>query len=344
MRVSRQEGAALRGLAILMIVLHNVVHLLSGIWENEFRFNSENLSVFLEAFPETPTMAFFSFYGWLGVAFFVFLSGYGLAYKYDTGHFKIWAWIKEHYLKLFFLVLPGMLIVFFAFPAFIENPLKTTWRYITEQTLLLNLFDPGAIRPGIYWYMGLALQLYLVFLLLRRLSGRWLVVVALLSAVLLILIPSKVSYLRHNFVGWLPDFIFGILSCRRRDEWMKNFDSPERRGAWAWQICGFAVCLALSFFASLTRFTFMFGGVCFVAAFLCVREYLVRVPGLLWVGGVSAAVYVIHAVVRQFWLDYCPLADSWPPMASALTVLVISFLIAVPYEWYYNWIKRLLRL
>lgn len=86
---SRIVCEALRGVAILSIILHNYLHQLPhGIPENEYTYRPEHVFGFLNmeilgwySFPE----GLISYAGHYGVAVFLFLSGLGLDIKYGAG-------------------------------------------------------------------------------------------------------------------------------------------------------------------------------------------------------------------------------------------------------------------
>lgn len=76
----------MRGVAIVFIMLHNLLHLVIPTLENEFVFQIERTRFFMnEVFSGGVDVVqdIFSFLGWYGVAVFLFLSGYGLTLKYD---------------------------------------------------------------------------------------------------------------------------------------------------------------------------------------------------------------------------------------------------------------------
>lgn len=110
MYISKTEINAIKGLSILTIVIHNVVHILTPVVENEFHFSRPAVTTFIECFCDYPITYFFSFFGWVGVSCFVFASAYGLSVKYDHKEINILQYLKRHYLKLFLLLLPAFSI------------------------------------------------------------------------------------------------------------------------------------------------------------------------------------------------------------------------------------------
>ena len=115
--LSRTESAALRGIAILGIILHNYCHFLGfAVKENEYKFDPARPMQFFDklfSFDSDLFIHFFSFLGHYGVPVFLFISGYGLVKKYEAapgGDGLAWAFIKKHFLKLFRLMFIGYLV------------------------------------------------------------------------------------------------------------------------------------------------------------------------------------------------------------------------------------------
>lgn len=84
--MSVNEVFVLKGIAILLIILHNFSHRLPGtVQENQHFFLAERfdqmVSVLTNGGPNL-LINLLSHYGHYGVAIFVFLCGYGLAIKY----------------------------------------------------------------------------------------------------------------------------------------------------------------------------------------------------------------------------------------------------------------------
>ena len=86
--LSRTESAALRGIAILGIILHNYCHFLGfAVKENEYKFDSSRPMQFFDKLFSLDSDLFihiFSFLGHYGVPIFLFISGYGLVKKYEA--------------------------------------------------------------------------------------------------------------------------------------------------------------------------------------------------------------------------------------------------------------------
>ncbi len=173
-RLSRQDTNFLKGLAILGVVFHNFWHNIAGApGENEMFFNQEAFSNVLNILLHDPLDALHalaSFYGHYGVHLFIFLSSYGLAAKLAQRNISS---LKEAYatllssvlkiLKLSVLGLATVLVLRLAQGWTIELP-KTLLEFLKFVTFTNNL-RPGALYGfvSVYWYLALAVQIYLLF-------------------------------------------------------------------------------------------------------------------------------------------------------------------------------------
>ena len=100
----------MRGISILAICLHNLLHWnsLSFVQENESTFIIERPYQFFDNLQHLKTSIIFDvfyFLGFYGVPVFIFLSGYGLVKKWEKkqGNNLIFIpFFKDNYRKLFF--------------------------------------------------------------------------------------------------------------------------------------------------------------------------------------------------------------------------------------------------
>lgn len=224
----------MRGLAIFFIIFHNYFHLFNVfVRENQFTFFPGNTTVFFNRLISgSPWWLcdIFSYLGWYGICTFIFLSGYGLVQKYELGpdssSFSPSTFIHNNWLKLLNLLLPAVaiLLIIWGFSASGEN--GQTLRHIAD-TLILPSFlnDPllplTSVSPGVYWYFGLTLELYIVYALaVHSRPPRVLAILVSFTIVLQIVVgyfwplqPYGLEWVRHNFTGWLLVFAFGISLC-----------------------------------------------------------------------------------------------------------------------------------
>ena len=96
--------------------------------------------------------------------------------------------------------------------------------------MLSNLWPPF-INPGIYWFWGLMLQLYICYyIFFYKRNNSSLLYFNILSIAIMVLFiiladnsfllrfvnhgSAYLNLLRHNFIGWILPFTFGIIYAR----------------------------------------------------------------------------------------------------------------------------------
>ena len=240
--LSRTESAALRGIAILGIILHNYCHFLGfAVKENEYKFDSSRPMQFFDKLFSLDSDLFihiFSFLGHYGVPIFLFISGYGLVKKYEAhpqtgnenpslreGHSVGFTFIRKHFLKLFRLMIIGYLVFIGVYLLRHSDGAQVySWDHVlTQLTMTINFFyfDPDhIIKPGPYWYFGLMLQLYTLYILViyRWRQNSLLIALAAGSILLEACFGNQqdwLNYIRYNFIGGLLPFCMGIWAARR---------------------------------------------------------------------------------------------------------------------------------
>lgn len=349
--LTRAQSAALRGLAIMAIVLHNYCHWLGQMaQENEYTFTASNVSRLLSvvASPDADLLAHvFSFFGHYGVPVFVALSAFGLVMKYEGGRYgaadpeaRPWPFIRDHWRKLFVMMAVGY-AAFVLVDYMTPGPRHYTLANVVGQLgMFSNLYrDPDHdIWPGPYWYFGLMVQLYVFYRLVLyrgrgslggRLSLRSWTMMAVLVAVVTLLAhyafePEGLAlqWYRYNLFGSLPVFIAAILWTRR--PWGGSA-SPT---AYALTTI---VATALVFFLGLGFWTWTLVPFC-----VCVATYsLVRalpeawLSPLVWLGNLSAAMFVVHPVARKVLI---PISRHGDLYAGLLLYIVATIVLAMVFR------------
>ena len=213
----------------MFIMLHNYCHWFPfAVPENEFSFDVGKYIQFWNAINwDTFLIQFFSFWGHLGVSVFVLLSGYGLVLKYDNTNINRKSFIIKHYKKLCIPMILGFItyyVILFIINYPINHDLSTIIpikRLIAQLTLIINLMpNPHRlIVPGPYWYFGLTMQLYLIYLLfIYKRSIKIITVIALgvfFISMFLENNPKLLISTKYNFIGWLFPYIYGIMIGRK---------------------------------------------------------------------------------------------------------------------------------
>ncbi len=316
--LSRAECNALRGLAILGIFLHNYCHWLGPVVkENEYQFFRHNAAWLDQALTAPDALLplhLLSFFGHYGVPVFLFLSAFGLERKYGgpAPAAAPLAFVRYHYLKLF-----KMMIVGFICFAIVDVLTPGRWHYsvvqIVAQLAMLNNLLPEPDRniwPGPYWFFGLMLQLYIVYrLLLHRRHWGWTVGLMLACTAAQLLFDPEGEALnryRYNFMGGMLPFGMGLLFARYGERVIllrlnagallmsaviTSFFIYGLSGSfWGWVLVPALVCYASVYVVKFVG-SVRLGGLS--ARLLWVLE---------WMGSLSAALFVIHPVLRKLFI------------------------------------------
>ncbi len=313
--LSRSECAALRGLAIIAIVLHNYCHFIGSIVkENEYLFSASNnlrLMQVLEHPDGLLPVHLLSYFGHYGVPVFLFLSGFGLVMKYERDDARPDAWtrrlsfVRYHYLKLLRMLIVGFTL-FLMVDAVTPGRFHFHWDNVVAQLLLyINVLPTPdkIIWPGIYWFFGLMMELYIVYrLLLYRRHYGWTVALMTICWLLQALCAPEgetLNRLRYNFVGGMVPFGLGILWARY-ERWHKVLPLWGR-GTWTAILL---VAMALLFVMSQSFQTWLWVPVVAVVGSVAfVKSMPVAVNRLLvWLGGISAALFVAHPIIRKLFI------------------------------------------
>lgn len=315
--LTRAECAALRGLAIIGIFLHNYCHWLGPVVkENEYTFSQHNVD-WLTAVMATPDgllpAHLVSFFGHYGVPVFLFLSAYGLELKYGrTLYAPTFRFVAYHWKKLF-----SMMIVGFVSFTIVDAMTPGRWHYtltqVVAQLAMVNnlLPDPDHnIWPGPFWFFGLMLQLYAVYrLLLYKRHWAWTVgAMVVCLGVQLAFAPESeaLNWYRYNFMGGMLPFGLGLLYARYGNRIILTHLNTLSLLV-SVVFCGFLVMW-------MSASYLLWSVVPLVVCILCV--YVVKLLSqaarrpvgawlmerLVWMGEISAALFVIHPVLRKVFI------------------------------------------
>ena len=349
--LTRSQGEAMKGLAILCIMMHNFSHFLArNVHENEYLFNEDN-GVNMWDFLSNMTLGsvalmpiyLFTFMG-IGVHVFTFMSGYGLVKKYESPEMpqiSAWRFVRYRYLKLLRLMFGGYLLCVLIWWLIHRELLTDPLSMVAQLTMTINLLPhPGDhIVPGPYWFLGMIMEMYVIYrLLLYRKPGgtmwqrNWptvaMIVLALLVEALCNPTSDLLVYLRYNCVyGALP---FGLGVMAARADWSRLHVSR-----WLYWLL-LPVLLVLMFVANYSFWLWMFIPVfAIMFVLIIVRLSSLRLEKVLaWVGALSAMLFIVHPAVRECFLgsaraDGASIALRYSYIAI---YFLISFLLAMGYR------------
>ena len=352
--LSRAQCNALRGIAIAAIVLHNYCHWLGfAVKENEYRFFADRPALFMDkllSWDGDLFVHFFSFLGHYGVPLFLFLSGYGLVRKYEQGVTPApaaWRFLVCHYLKLLRLMIIGYVVFIGVYCLRSANAAEvfSADRVAAQLTMVINFVYAApdrVIRPGPYWFFGLMMQLYALYILLlyrnRKTAVALAVVVACCIVQMLCATGEALNYARYNFVGGALPFVAGILFARHG----RCRFQPRPMGRFSSRPLIILVCLAVILVSAAAV---LYGGMLFetwlwvplfvvVGAIATVR--LLPAPvlrGCAWLGGLSATLFVVHPLIREMVIThyrhidiYCGLVVY--ALAAIAGAMLLRFILA----------------
>ena len=329
--LTKAECSAMRGIAILAIMLHNYCHFNGKIvQENEYQFldfNNARLWQVLSNPTELLPVHLLSFFGHYGVPVFLFLSGFGLVKKYETSstcQANSARFLRYHYLKLFRMLIVGFSI-FLVVDAVTPGRFAFHWQNVIAQLLMyINILpEPEKIIwPGIYWFFGLMLQLYIVYRLLFCRRSSWVVVGLIVVCWLLQVFCEPdgevLNRLRYNCIGGMLPFGLGIMAGRV-PLWHETF-LPHKIG---WLV----VFILASLLVFVMGFSFhswlwipVFIVIGCVAVVKAMPEWLLK--GFVWFGGISAAMFVAHPIVRKLFITVAWKQDIYDGLMLYVVVTI----------------------
>ena len=372
--LSRTESAALRGIAILGIILHNYCHFLGfAVKENEYKFDSSRPMQFFDKLFSLDSDLFihiFSFLGHYGVPIFLFISGYGLVKKYEAhpqtdnenpspqeGHSVGFAFIRKHFLKLFRLMIIGYLVFIGVYLLRHSDGAQVySWDHVlTQLTMTINFFyfDPDhIIKPGPYWYFGLMLQLYILYILViyRWRQNSLLIALAAGSILLEACFGNQqdwLNYIRYNFIGGLLPFCMGIWAARREPlsnspEGESNSTPPLREVGWVLISALFVLFGGMYFWTWLIVPAFIAtGAIATVKLLSACKGILSPLSSLLsplsWLGSISAMLFVMHPIARELIISHYRRIDIY---GGIFIYLLSSVALAMLLKWILRYIPK----
>ena len=322
--LTRNECTAMRGIAIIAIVLHNYCHFISRIvQENEYQFftsNNDRLWQVITHPDELLPVHLLSYFGHYGVPVFLFLSGFGLVKKYESensdysDYSNIYRFIRYHYLKLLRLLIVGFSL-FICVDMVTPGRFPFHWDNVIAQLLMyINVLpEPDKIIwPGIYWFFGLMIELYIVYRLLLYRRSSWIVVALIVVCWLLQAFcdpeGETLNRLRYNCIGGVLPFGLGIIVARVRT--LRTGSTSPTDSAYApyvpilWLLV-FIISVALVFAMSFNFYTWLLwipvfiilGSIALVKA---MPKWMLSI--ITWFGSISAAMFVAHPIARKLFI------------------------------------------
>jgi peptidoglycan/LPS O-acetylase OafA/YrhL len=309
--LTREECTAMRGIAILAIMLHNYCHFIGKIVkENEYQFfNTHNEGLWqVITHPDTLLpVHLLSYFGHYGVPVFLFLSGFGLVMKYERKmqeQVAVVPFIRYNYLKLLRMLIVGF-VLFIIVDIMTPGRFQYHWYNVIAQLLMyINVLPTPdkIIWPGIYWFFGLMLELYIVYRLLLYRQKNW-VVITLVAVCWLLQVfcdpeGETLNRIRYNFIGGMLPFGAGILVGRSID----RFHCSMSR--WLWAMVAVVVA-ALIFVMCFHYQSWLWIPILIIVGTIAIVKAmpLTVMSLMVWFGSISAAMFVAHPIARKLFIN-----------------------------------------
>lgn len=320
----------MRGIAILAIFMHNFIHWLKPMaQENEYTFSQQNVDRLVQVVTSPDKQIWehlFSFFGHYGVPIFVFLSGFGLVMKYEkksqlstlpeaiTPQLAIPHYVWSNFKKLFLLMGTGFCFYVLVNCMTPDPHEYEFWNVLGQLGMFSNFFPhpEHVFKPGPYWYFGLTLQLYLLYRFIfcpcryslaryipQRMQTAFVVTIATLSVVLQFCCQpdgDTLNWLRYNAVGSILPFAAGMLFARSSRN--SQYSLPVLISVLVLSLIGIGA-------GSLYFVTWLLVPLCCISLVL---SFIKLMPGSVlrpfsWLGGISAAVFVCHPIARMIIIN-----------------------------------------
>lgn len=313
--LSRAECSALRGLAIIAIVMHNYSHWLRHIvQENEYQYFQHNVDWLSRVLVHPDGLLpvhILSFFGHYGVPVFLFLSAYGLEQKYavkEAG--RPYDFVRTHFLKLFKMMIVGF-VAFILVDQITPGAHHYAFMDVVAQLGMFNNLLPSPdkiIWPGPYWFFCLMLQLYIFyrFVIYRR-PWTWTVGAIMVCWLLQVFCDSggeTLNRLRYNMIGGMLPFGLGVLYSRYGRA-LSNRAYDMMMVVSALCIVFFSYNYQLWYFVPVFICSFSIGLVKLLGRFSLIFNHFV------WVGSISAALFICHPLTRKILIPISRQGDIY---------------------------------
>lgn len=349
--ISRDQSLIMRGMAIVMIALHNYCHWMPfAVSENESSFSKEQTLRFfgkVMTFSDEWVYNIFSFLGWYGVPIFIFLTGFGLVRKYETeghGSMNKQAFLYDNWFKLLALILPGVICYVALDVAYFIFSGNTGWlsmilTHILNLTFLNDILGPWInFTPGVYWYFGLTLEFYFLYayaVYKRPVSILlWITLgsIALQAAAYFGILGNHelmLWWVRQNFTGWMLPFAFAIIYARTK--------AIPTVGLYVIIIGAIILFFPVMIDQSLWQLSLL----CAIVLMIAASRISLKIPywRVVWIyiGRLSPFIFAAHPLVRTFIFDHLSPRNE-PDAAKFILYIAMVMICSIFYKllWKYT--------
>ncbi len=330
-----------KGLAILMIILHNFFHWLpQWIDGNEQDFKSYRVEDYIQIFshPEFIFQTTFSFLGYYGVQIFLFLSAYGLTKKYLNSEIIYFNYLKRRILKIYPAFLFSIIIwaiyiglTHKGIPYTIETIL-TNWDSLLYKLTFVANFIPGELYKinGPWWFVSVIVQFYIVFpymlSLFKKFGTSALIFLSIMSLVITSYLQPYINIpLPGTILTHIPELSIGIFLAQKNK--------------FAINYLTIIIITIIFLLSNLYHFFwyFSFSSVLILMLILfqkiIIKSNKTLKSAILFIGSISMYIFYINGFMRLPWIHNAETYGTWYTnilicLLFIVLVIAISYLMA----------------
>lgn len=350
--LTKKDVLLLKAFAIISIVLHNFYHQMFSIGENEMSYRAAAIFNLFDFSIDKPSFIFayvLAYLGHFGVQLFIFSTGYGLAKSFENKSLNTY---PKYFLKkvglLYLLIIIGLVwYVIFNFETVSGDKLTDMCLFFFKMSSTFS-YHTLFKYIGPWWYLCLALQLYIIFPLayfcIRKYREKGAVALFILSYILVYgvfkIAENNSIPIFANALGHLPEFIFGI-AVATFSQFRVN-----------WKIFLSALVLFVLSCFNIYFFPLSFLSILIVLLVTCkslsnvIAKHKRTEFFLLYIGKISMFIFILNAIVRGFTIsllyefDYG--SDTVKLYSFTILHLIVVLLVAMFTDVVYNYVKMLI--
>ena len=241
----------------------------------------------------------------------------------ESRNYGILPFIRYNYLKLLRMLIVGFTI-FVIVDALTPGRFQFHWDNVIAQLLMyINVLPhpDKIIWPGIYWFFGLMMELYIVYrLLLYRRNTMYVIALVIICWLLQVFCDPEgetLNRLRYNFIGGMLPFGLGIILGRQ----IEKVNLSLSRWLWA----GITLVATLLVVVMCFHYqSWLWIPVLIIMGTLAlVKAMPQRVMTLfVWFGSISAAMFVTHPIVRKIFITVAWKQDIYDGLMLYVVVTI----------------------
>ncbi|HNW75740.1 MAG TPA: acyltransferase [Bacteroidales bacterium] len=320
----------LKGIAILMVILHNYYKWVFPITgENEFWFTAnainKSISFFLSDPPEFFNV-FFNFLGFYGVQAFIVISAYGLTRSWQSRQPGYGRFILHRFDKLY----PSLFIACLLYIVFtIIRSERVPGPDMLKDLLCQLALIPG--RPtaisGPWWFYSFIFQFYLIFPVLMWINRKagvkglaGLVIIGYLVTIFFYDPMRKTGFNPYSlFIGHMPEFCLGIWLAGR-----------ERVKVPYWvTLLSLAVLICGNIYKTVWPFANLAAAILLMVSISYLWSKREKMKGftsmIMFLGGISMYLFALHGIFRNPFINMANNYGSvWASLLIALLFIAFS--------------------